>query len=90
MIHGCIDGFSRKVIFMEASANNKAVTVSKKMRYAFLQYGVPAHLRIDRGVENRKVAVMMHLLRNDVHKPVIIGSSTRNQRIGKRIYSFHY
>ena len=83
IIHGCIDGFSRYILFMKASCNNKAVTVSRLMRDAFCCYGVPAHLRMDKGVENRKAAILMELLRGfEIISAVIIGSSHSNQKIG--------
>lgn len=83
IIHGCIDGYSRHIMFMRASCNNKAITVSRLMRDAFYRYGVPAHLRMDKGVENRKAAVLMELLRgNEIISAVIVGSSHSNQKIG--------
>ena len=88
IIHGCIDGFSRYLIYLKASPNNKSVTVSRLMRDAVFEHGVPAHLRVDMGVENRKSAISMHLLRNDVAKPVIVGSSVHNQRQGKKLFFF--
>jgi len=90
IIHGCIDGLSRYVIYMKASGNNKSVTVSRLMRDSFYRYGVPSHLRVDKGVENRKAAVMMDFLRGDVVKPVIVGSSCHNQRQGKQLLLLTY
>jgi len=91
IIHGCIDGFSRYVVFMKASGNNKSVTVSRLMRDAFYTYGVPAHLRMDKGVENRKAAILMELLRgSEVKSAVIVGSSTSNQKIERQWKDVRY
>jgi hypothetical protein len=49
---------------------------------ALQKEGVPSHIRIDKGGENRKIALMMTILLDGVvDNPVFIGASTSNQKI---------
>lgn len=83
VIHGGIDGFSRTVIFLAASDNNKAATVLEQFKVAESHYGLPTRLRIDLGVENVQMAQYMAMKRADVVRPnpVLRGKSCHNQRI---------
>jgi hypothetical protein len=82
VVHGCIDGFSRFLIFLHASTNNKSSTVARLFHDAVYEYGCPAHVRIDKGGENFRVAIMQSMMRDiDTVKSVIVGKSTHNQKI---------
>ena len=52
MIHGGIDGFSRLLVFLHASPNNKKCTVLKHFLTATSTYGLPSRVRVDHGGEN--------------------------------------
>lgn len=82
IIHGGIDGFSRKIVFLRCVDNNRAAT----MLDAFMagvreEGGVPSRVRGDRGGENVDVARFMTTTRGLGRSSFIVGPSTRNQRI---------
>ena len=52
VIHGGIDGFSRRIIFLSISNNNRASTVVKLFTMAVESHGLPVRVRADKGVEN--------------------------------------
>jgi len=81
VIHGAIDGFSRTVVYLRCSTNNKAATVYRCFLDAVGKYGLPSRIRIDQGGEN--VLVAQHMLRyRGLHRrSVLVGSSVHNQRI---------
>ena len=86
-IHGCIDGYSRKIIWLKLSPSNKNpaeiahhyLTTVKEVN------GFPRRMRSDRGVENFTIAGMQrYFLRNQLSNPqnaFLFGKSTANQRI---------
>ena len=79
--HGGIDGFSRLVVFLKASTNNRASTVMEYFRGAVGQYNLPLRVRIDLGLENIEVARFM-LQRRGLNRGITItGTSVHNQRI---------
>ena len=41
VIHGCVDGFSRPMMFLKWSTNNKAVTVLQLFQNAVQDFGLP-------------------------------------------------
>jgi hypothetical protein len=41
VIHGCVDGYSRRVMFLRASTNNKANTVFALFMEAVEKFGLP-------------------------------------------------
>ncbi|CAL8275343.1 unnamed protein product [Arctogadus glacialis] len=69
VIHGAIDGYSRLVVFLRASDNNRS------------KYGVPSRIRTDHGGENNSVCLMMNLFRGSNRGSALRGRSTHNQRI---------
>ncbi|KAF5340537.1 hypothetical protein D9758_015819 [Tetrapyrgos nigripes] len=81
VIHGCVDGYSRKVTGLQANTNNKASTVLKMFIKACRRYGMPSRVRGDRGGENRDVSILMILRRGANRGSFIWGSSTHNTRI---------
>lgn len=88
-IHGCIDGFSRKVLWLEVASTNNDPSVTA---YYFLKTVkclkfVPTIVRSDRGSENGLIGELQTGLRQ-IHtdkfagkKSFIQGKSVKNQRI---------
>ncbi len=83
VIHGCVDGYSRRVMFLRASTNNKAITVFTLFMEATQKFGLPQRVRGDQGVENVDVAWFMfsNPSRGPGRKSFIAGKSCHNQRI---------
>ncbi|KAB0805136.1 hypothetical protein PPYR_02106 [Photinus pyralis] len=71
--HGCIDGFSRAIIYLECLTNNKANSVT--------EFGLPSRVRGDRGTENISVARYMIEQRGMNRGSFLVGRSVHNQRI---------
>lgn len=57
--HAAIDGYSRMIVFMKCSNNNKATTVDSHFLEAIHNYGLPSRVRSDQGRENCLVARRM-------------------------------
>ena len=81
VIHGGIDGFSRLVVYLRASTNNRANTVFSYFQEATAKYNVPSRVRSDLGMENYEVGRFMLETRGLNRGSVITGSSVHNQRI---------
>ena len=54
VVHGCIDGFSRRILYLMCSSNNLAETVLQLFLDAISKDGErwPSRIRVDKGVEN--------------------------------------
>ena len=81
VIHGGIDGYSRKIVYLHCSNNNKALTVLYLFQKAVEEHGLPSRVRSDMGVENYDVARFMLYNRGLGRHSMITGSSVHNQRI---------
>ena len=88
-IHGCVDDFIRRIIWLEGQCSNKNLTVVAKYFLDNIKSarGCPARVYTDPGAENGLVAAMQCYLRGEgsdayagslTHKYV---TSTSNQRI---------
>lgn len=85
-INGCIDGFSRYIIWLKAGLtnNNPKVIASYYYEAITLLKGYPRTIRADCGTENGHVESMQRFLKEmrDTNSPAFIyGRSTGNQRI---------
>lgn len=88
-ISGCIDGFSRKVLWLECGpTNNNPRVIAHNFLSCVRNLGViPMRLRTDCGTENGIMAAIQCTLRHHHHdyysgaSSHMYGSSTNNQRI---------
>lgn len=81
MIHGCIDGYSRLIIYLHCETSIQAEPVVNFFANAVNSYGLPSRVRSDHGYENVLVAVLMNTIRGMHRGSHITGKSVRNQRI---------
>lgn len=81
MTHGGIDGYSRLIVYLQCSSNNKSSTVYKLFLQATRRYGLPSRVRSDQGGENTAVALHMLRHRGVDRNSMITGASIHNQRI---------
>lgn len=80
VVHGGIEGFSRTIVYLCCSTNNRSSTVLAAFTDAVSIYGVPNQLRSDRGGENVQVWRYM-LEQHNYPSAVLVGSSAHNERI---------
>lgn len=59
VFHGCIDGFSRAIVFLKCFTNNLANTVLQCFTFGTQKFGLSFLVRGDRGVENVDAALFM-------------------------------
>lgn len=81
VIHGGVDGFSRRIVFLRASDNNTSNTVLGLFTIAARECGWPSRVRSDKGGENVGVARAMLCIRGTGRRSHLTGSSVHNQRI---------
>lgn len=81
IIAGCIDGFSRLIIFLNCLDNNKAGTLLKCFTEGVSQFGLPLRVRSDKGLENTAIADFMIANRGIGRGSMLTGKSVHNQRI---------
>ncbi|XP_037830460.1 uncharacterized protein LOC119617641 [Kryptolebias marmoratus] len=96
VFHGCVDGFSRTIIYLACLDNNRASSVLSLFISGVHNFGIPSRVRCDHGLENTGVARFMLYRRGLNRNSVITGRSVHNQRIERlwaelnRVVSFHY
>ena len=78
VIHGAIDGYSRLIVFLKASSNNRAETVLQVFLEAVERYHLPSRGRTDFGMENVDVARVMLERRGSNRGSIIKGTSVHN------------
>ena len=83
VIHGGIDGYSRMIVYLNVSTNNRANTVFRLFHTAVQSYGLPSRVRSYKGRENVEMALFMlsHPMRDPDRGSHIAGRSVHNQRI---------
>jgi len=81
VIHGCIDGCTRYIIYLVARDNNRAETVLDAFVEGVARNQLPLRVRGDKGGENVRVADYMILHRGVNTNAFIAGPSTHNTRI---------
>ncbi|XP_062582469.1 uncharacterized protein LOC134244221 isoform X3 [Saccostrea cucullata] len=79
-IHGCIDGFSRRLIWLNADITNKRPEVIAEyyLNAVYDLEGCPQRLRADPGTENGIISTFHAFLIGNSNA-VTLGSSTSNQ-----------
>lgn len=88
-IHGCIDGYSRRIMWLEVTSTNKdaAVIADHFLQCVQQMKGTARIVRADPGTENVKVEVLQKFYRANGRdsfsgeKSFMYGKSTANQRI---------
>ncbi len=87
--HGAIDGYSRLVLYLKCTSNNRSTTVYEVFLNAVQNFGLPSRVRSDQGLEN--VAVAQHMIekRGSDRRSMLTGSSTHNQRIERLWRDMH-
>ena len=81
VIHGGIDGYSRLIVYLRCSNNNRASTVLALFRESINTWGLPSRVRADDGGENIAVGDLMIQYRGDGRGSFITGPSVHNTRI---------
>lgn len=72
-VHGCIDGFSRLIIYLVCTSNKRARTVCGLFDTAVDFYGWPSRVRGDFGTENNDVERRMNAHWGEAHKAYLRG-----------------
>ena len=82
-IHGCIDGFSRKLLWLElvSSNNNPYIIANLYLKAVRTSNLVPRKIRADHGTENTVVASAQTFLSDFKDNAFMYESSHTNQRI---------
>uniref|UniRef100_A0A672ZBE4 Integrase catalytic domain-containing protein n=1 Tax=Sphaeramia orbicularis TaxID=375764 RepID=A0A672ZBE4_9TELE len=81
VIFGAIDGYSRKIFYLEPATNNRSNTAHSFFMKAVENYGWPSRVRGDEGVENVSIAETMFIVKGSGRGSFIAGRSVHNQRI---------
>lgn len=95
VFHGCVDGYSRTIIYLECLTNNRASSVLSLFQEGVQNFGLPSRVRCDWGTENTEVARYM-LRQRGLNRGSITGRRVHNQRIERlwaelnRVVSYHY
>lgn len=88
-VHGCVDGFSRLIVYLGVSTNKKASTVTGMFKLAIGELGAPSQVRGDFGTENNGVEKLMQELRGVLHRPYIRGKSVALHQHSVKLIGTH-
>ena len=86
---GGIDGYSRLIVFLKCSTNNRSRTMYEVFLDAVHKYHLPSRIRTDQGGENVLIAQHMIEHRGADRRSVITGSSVHNNRIERLWQDLH-
>ena len=97
VVHDCIDGFFRTVVYLKCLTINRAETVRSHFQGAILRFCCPLRIWPNYGTENIDVA-RWFLSHHGVHtKSFLTGLSVKNQHNGvldpvneKHLFALHY
>ncbi|KAL0961755.1 hypothetical protein UPYG_G00331290 [Umbra pygmaea] len=81
VIFGGIDGYSRKIMYLQISDNNRSDTHLAFFREAVSTHGFPQRVRGDHSAENVGIAELMSSVPQTENNSFIAGKSVHNQRI---------
>ena len=90
VVHCCIDGYSRLLIYAHCATDNTAQTVIEQFIQGVSNFGLPSRVRSDHGLENIEVARYMLRNRGLARGSIITGSSVHNcrvERIHRDVYA---
>ncbi|KAL4006406.1 activating signal cointegrator 1 [Sarotherodon galilaeus] len=79
VIFGGVDGYSRKVLYLDAATNNRAKTAFSFFLRSAQLHGLPSRVRADQGVENLDIAHFMFATRGTGRASFISGKNVHNQ-----------
>ena len=81
IVHVCIDGKTRLIIYCVCKSDNKAETVLSLFKDGVGRWGLLSRVRSDYGMENYHVGVFMIENRGEGRGSIITGSEVHNSRV---------
>ena len=81
VIHACIDGYSRLIVYLHCANNNLAATVKEQFVTGVQKWGLPSRVRSDHGLENVEVGRYMLQHRGTNRGSILTGKSVHNVRV---------
>ena len=81
VVHACIDGYSRLIVYLHCANNNFASTVLDLFKGGVRRCGLPSRTRSDHGLENVEVARFMMEQRGLGRGSMLTGKSVHNVRV---------